>query len=184
LALVVVDPAGDSIGFSFSDGAIFNTISDGSSYQMVDISGDNAGDVRVVIPDAIVGTYVTKLIPEPSPPSNVSFTLSVRINGNQQIVPEGYQDQSVSSVGTPQVPAEVTYVTTATLAGDCNADQVWTSADIIRMVNYIFKGGPNCVVIGHADVNCNGTDTSADIILMVNFVFKSGVSPCSKSAGG
>jgi len=43
LALVVVDPAGDSIGFSFSDGAIFNTISDGSSYQMVDISGDNAG---------------------------------------------------------------------------------------------------------------------------------------------
>jgi hypothetical protein len=181
MALVVVDPAGDSIGFRDT---VFNTIDTSARYEMVDRTGDGAGDIRVYIPDALVGNYVTKLIPEPNPPSNVSFTLTTRINGNQQLVPDDYRDASVSAVGTPEVPATMTYITTTTLAGDCNADETWTSADIIRMVNYIFKGGPDCVVSGHADVNCNGTDTSADLILMVNFVFKGGPHPCSQSAGG
>jgi hypothetical protein len=79
-----------------------------------------------------------------------------------------------------------TYIWTAatTLAGDTNADGLFTSSDIIYLVNYVFKSGPPTVVPGHADVNCSGTVTSADIIQLVNFIFKSGVPPCSHSAGG
>jgi len=66
--------------------------------------------------------------------------------------------------------------------GDVNSESgscVITSADIIYMVNFVFKGGPGplpCVAAG--DVNCDGQPTSADIIHLVNFVFKGGLPPC------
>lgn len=63
--------------------------------------------------------------------------------------------------------------------GDVNVDGVVTSADIIYLVNYVFKGGPPpipCAAAG--DVNCDGVVTSADIIYLVNYVFKGGPPPC------
>jgi len=65
------------------------------------------------------------------------------------------------------------------LTGDVNGDNVITSADIIWMVNHIFKGGlPPIPCPAAGDVNCDGALTSADIIVLVNFVFKSGPPPC------
>jgi len=64
--------------------------------------------------------------------------------------------------------------------GDANADAIHTSADIIYMVNYVFKSGTApapCPAV--ADVNCDASVTSADVISMVNFVFKSADSPCN-----
>jgi hypothetical protein len=66
-----------------------------------------------------------------------------------------------------------------TMTGDVNASGSITSADIITLVNYVFKGGAApqpCVASG--DVNCNGSVTSADIIFLVNYSFKGGASPC------
>ena len=66
-----------------------------------------------------------------------------------------------------------------TLNGDVNLSNTVTSADIITLVNYVFKGGADpkpCKAAG--DVNCSGTVTSADIITLVNFVFKGGNAPC------
>lgn len=63
--------------------------------------------------------------------------------------------------------------------GDLNTDGNLTSADIIGMVNYVFKGGASpqpCAAT--ADVNCSGSVTSADIISLVNHVFKGGAAPC------
>jgi hypothetical protein len=65
------------------------------------------------------------------------------------------------------------------VTGDVNLSGSITSADIIGLVNYVFKSGAEpqpCV--GAGDVNCSGTVTSADIIGLVNFVFKSGTPPC------
>ena len=65
------------------------------------------------------------------------------------------------------------------LDGDVNQSTAITSADIIALVNYVFKSGlvpEPCEANG--DVNCSGAVTSADIIHLVNFVFKSGVPPC------
>jgi hypothetical protein len=66
-----------------------------------------------------------------------------------------------------------------TLSGDVNLTGTLTSADIIYLVNFVFKGGPTpnpCEASG--DVGCNGTVTSADIIYLVNHVFKGGPPPC------
>ena len=66
-----------------------------------------------------------------------------------------------------------------TFAGDANLDGPVTTADVIVMVNYVFKSGSEpqpCVAA--MDVNCDGTPTSADIIYTVNHIFKSGSAPC------
>ncbi|TFG37215.1 MAG: glycosyl hydrolase family protein, partial [Candidatus Aminicenantes bacterium] len=70
------------------------------------------------------------------------------------------------------------------LRGDVNDNGTITSADIIALVNYVFKGGPASVCTDHGDVNDNATITSSDIIALVNYVFKGGAAPaeCPVSA--
>jgi plastocyanin len=64
--------------------------------------------------------------------------------------------------------------------GDVNANGTITSADIIYLVNHVFKGGPAPLPVPAAgDVNCSTTLTSADIIYLVNHVFKGGSAPCA-----
>jgi hypothetical protein len=64
--------------------------------------------------------------------------------------------------------------------GDTNFDGVITSADIIHLVNYVFKGGtPPQPVPRSGDIDCSGAITSADIINLVNYVFKGGTAPCA-----
>jgi hypothetical protein len=66
------------------------------------------------------------------------------------------------------------------MSGDVNLTSSITSADIIVLVNYVFKGGAAplpCAANG--DVNCGGTVTSSDIIVLVNYVFKGGAAPCN-----
>ena len=62
--------------------------------------------------------------------------------------------------------------------GDVNEDGRITSADIVYLVNYVFKGGTLSPEVT-GDTNCNGQVTSTDIVVLVNFVFKSGAAPCS-----
>lgn len=71
------------------------------------------------------------------------------------------------------------YTCPVLITGDVNTDGVITSADIIYLVNYVFKGGAPpkpCPAAG--DVNCDGVVTSADIIYLVSYVFKGGNPPC------
>jgi hypothetical protein len=65
------------------------------------------------------------------------------------------------------------------VAGDVNENGSISAADIIHMVQHVFKGGPPpepCAANG--DVNCSGSVTAADIIYLVVHVFKSGPPPC------
>jgi len=64
-------------------------------------------------------------------------------------------------------------------AGDVNESGNLTSADIIALVNFVFKAGdPLQPCEANGDVNCSGSVTSADIIYMVNHVFKGQDPPC------
>jgi hypothetical protein len=65
------------------------------------------------------------------------------------------------------------------LTGDINIDGILNSADIIGLVNYIFKGGTPPLPIPLAgDVDCSAAVASSDIIYMVNHIFKGGLGPC------
>lgn len=175
--MVVTDPRGDSIGIDF------NTIQDGSSYDTTtDYNVDSDPDDIVSIPHPMVGDYRVRLIREPDAADDEKFTLSIRINGNQLLTPEDYNEATVASLGST-IPDTYSWEATTTLPGDANADGVTTSADIIYLVNYVFKGGTPPVVPLHGDVNCSGTTTSADIVYLVGYVFKGGNPPCSQTAG-
>ena len=70
--------------------------------------------------------------------------------------------------------------TDACVRGDVNESGSINSADIIYLVNFVFKGGPEPMCNStQGDVNCNGVTNSADIIFLVNFVFKGGPPPPS-----
>lgn len=72
-----------------------------------------------------------------------------------------------------------TVICPVTMTGDVNVNGSISSADIIYLVSYVFKGGSlpqPCEAAG--DVNCNASVTSADIIYLVAYVFKSGPAPC------
>ncbi len=62
--------------------------------------------------------------------------------------------------------------------GDTNRDGNIQLADIIYLVNYIFKGGssPNPPVFG--DSNCDANLNLSDIIYLVDFIFRGGAPPC------
>jgi WD40 repeat protein len=67
--------------------------------------------------------------------------------------------------------------------GDCNHDMQLTSADIIYIVNHIFKSdAPPAPVPEVGDTDCSGRLSSADIIVLVNHIFKSGTGPCDMCA--
>ena len=62
--------------------------------------------------------------------------------------------------------------------GDVDESGAITSADIVYLVNAIFKGGPEPLPEWQSgDVNASGSLTSSDIIYLVNFVFKGGPPP-------
>ncbi|EQB63248.1 MAG: blue (type 1) copper protein [candidate division Zixibacteria bacterium RBG-1] len=62
--------------------------------------------------------------------------------------------------------------------GDANGNGTINLADIIYLVNFVFKGGPipNPLCVGDAN-NSGGNPNLADIIFLVNFVFKGGLAP-------
>ena len=62
--------------------------------------------------------------------------------------------------------------------GDVNCDSQIVSSDVIYLVNYVFKGGPDpCPFPLNGDVDCTGAVNSADVTYLVNYVFKAGPAP-------
>ena len=62
--------------------------------------------------------------------------------------------------------------------GDIDANGLTTTVDILKLVDYVFRSGPDlqpCRAVG--DANCDGRVASADVIAMVSYVFKSGPTP-------
>jgi hypothetical protein len=87
----------------------------------------------------------------------------------------GQEDADSNGVGdvcdTAACPVAIT--------GDVNLIGDLTSADIIYLVNYVFKAGTlpmPCEAAG--DTNCSGSVTSADIIQLVGHIFKGDDPPC------
>ncbi|KPL02526.1 MAG: hypothetical protein AMJ73_08675 [candidate division Zixibacteria bacterium SM1_73] len=74
------------------------------------------------------------------------------------------------------------------VAGDANNDSTVSSADIVSLIDYLFKGGPLPCIPEAGDVDSNCSVNSADIVLLIDYLFKGGPPPkrgcyCPKSPG-
>jgi nitrous oxidase accessory protein len=63
------------------------------------------------------------------------------------------------------------------LCGDCNGDGVINSADVVYLINYLFKDGPAPVPLEAGDCNADGVINSADVVYLINYLFKGGPGP-------
>lgn len=61
--------------------------------------------------------------------------------------------------------------------GDANADTKITVADVVYLINYLFKGGPPPSPLIKGDVNADGRVTVADVVYLVSYLFKGGPVP-------
>jgi len=61
--------------------------------------------------------------------------------------------------------------------GDANGDGVINSADVVYLINYLFKGGPTPDPLWVGDVNSDGVINSADVVYLINYLFKGGPPP-------
>lgn len=66
------------------------------------------------------------------------------------------------------------------ISGDVDGSGTVVAADIIFLVNYVFKRGPVPGCNARAgDLNCSGAVNSGDIVFLVNYVFRGGPVPCT-----
>jgi hypothetical protein len=62
--------------------------------------------------------------------------------------------------------------------GMIDNDCVVGITDVVYLINYLFKSGPEPVLLEAVDVNCDDEITISDAVYLVNYLFKSGPPPC------
>ena len=78
-----------------------------------------------------------------------------------------------------EVWSNETWTFLSAIRGDVNADSQVTIADVVYLVNYVFRSGaePNPeLIVG--DVNCDDTVDIVDAVYLINYLFKNGLPPC------
>jgi hypothetical protein len=79
--------------------------------------------------------------------------------------------------------ARVMILVGTTSCGDCTNDSVMDVADVVYLINYLFKGGAAPDPICQGDVNCSGLADVGDVILLINYLYKGGTAPCFGCCG-
>jgi hypothetical protein len=94
-------------------------------------------------------------------------------------------DPSPSTVGTMYVtvtkqnflPYQQEVDVSGYLRGDANGDGIIDLADIVYLINYLYKDGPAPVSPAAGDANCDSIVDLADIIYLINYLYRGGAAP-------
>ena len=63
------------------------------------------------------------------------------------------------------------------MRGDANADGVINVADIVYLVNFLYRGGIDPCPMESGDATCDGIVNVADIVFLVNYLYREGNPP-------
>jgi hypothetical protein len=184
-----------NVGFVARDGT---GLADTEMVQITVIEAGNQRPVLANIPDQTVGiTYTLSFIisaTDPdgtiphlftdSLPRNATFYDSTNGRGLFRFIPDSSQVDSVyrvlfiASDGSLADSDRVSINVIAYIRGDANEDGKVTIADVVYLINYLFKGGPGPKPIMLAgDANHDGRITVADCVYLINYLFKGGPPP-------
>jgi uncharacterized delta-60 repeat protein len=71
----------------------------------------------------------------------------------------------------------VKYVQTGLWRGDANKDGIIDLADLVYVINFLYKGGPAPDPLTIGDCNCNQTIELGDLIISIDYLFRDGSRP-------
>jgi hypothetical protein len=63
------------------------------------------------------------------------------------------------------------------LRGDANGDGAVDPADVVSLINYLFRGGAAPDPLAAGDANCDGAVDPADVVYLINYLFRGGDPP-------
>ncbi|MCK4403680.1 MAG: hypothetical protein KAW02_01195 [candidate division Zixibacteria bacterium] len=63
------------------------------------------------------------------------------------------------------------------IVGDANGDGIIDLADVVYLINYLYRDGPTPVSPEAGDANCDGITDLADIVYLINYLYKGGPAP-------
>ncbi|HEX7401819.1 MAG TPA: C25 family cysteine peptidase [candidate division Zixibacteria bacterium] len=61
--------------------------------------------------------------------------------------------------------------------GDANGDLTIDIADVVWIINYLYKGGNPPIPLEMGDADCDGTVDVADVVYLINYLYKGGYPP-------
>ncbi|UCB52661.1 MAG: hypothetical protein JSV10_00790, partial [Candidatus Zixiibacteriota bacterium] len=61
--------------------------------------------------------------------------------------------------------------------GDANGDEMINIADVMWMVNYLYRSGPYPASFEAGDANCDGDHSLVDILTLINYLYRGGRHP-------
>lgn len=163
---------GDSVKFS---GTLFDL--SGQNQLTIDtaIFSNFVDSLGNTLPANLISMSYTKVIPADS---TVNYYLSVKIPNSERLRQYHGTLTFKTSSDYIQIPVTIKIIKSYT-RGDANSDSTLTVADVVYLVNYLFKGGPVPNPLESGDVNCDGKVTVADAVYLINYLFKGGPAPCS-----
>ena len=103
---------------------------------------------------------------------NVPYTASV--NDVDRIILK-----AVSQANPYFEDQDTLWVTVAAERGDANNDRSIDVADVVILINYLFKNGPPPAIFEAGDVNCDEEIDVADVVYLINYLFRDGPAPCA-----
>jgi photosystem II stability/assembly factor-like uncharacterized protein len=87
--------------------------------------------------------------------------------------------QAVSRGNPSFVDDDYLGVTVSALRGDLTNDGNIDLGDVVYLVSYLYRSGPEPEVMGSGDCNCDGSIDVGDVVYLVNYLFRSGPMPCA-----
>lgn len=61
--------------------------------------------------------------------------------------------------------------------GDVNADGIIDVGDVVYLINYLFKSGPDPIPLLAGDATCEGFVNVGDVVFLINYLFRGGPAP-------
>jgi len=151
--------------------------------SLIDSVGVAVGDtlilhIHATDPDGPSLTLSTDILP-----TNSDFHDSGNGGGLFRFYPGSTQEDSIYHVtfivsdGLSADSQMVTMRVYSYIPGDANGDRDVNSADVVFLINYLFKEGPLPPVINAADASGDCAINSSDIVYLIDYLFKGGPSP-------
>jgi len=79
--------------------------------------------------------------------------------------------------GVPDILAAIQY--SFYLIGDVTGDEEINLADVVYLINYLYREGPPPSPLFLGDVNCNDEVDLGDVVYLINYLYRDGPEPCS-----